>query len=241
MKLALMQPYFFPYLGYFGLIKHTDKWIVFDTPQFINRGWIHRNRILKPAHGWQYIHVPIEKHSQKTSIMDIKIRNSENWIKLILDKLKVYKKIAHYYVQTTEVIEKSLSVKTDNLAILNCNTIKEVCKYIGIEWDFSLFSVMNLKIDDVKKPDEWALNICKSLGNVTEYWNLPGGISLYDKEKFERDNIILRFYNQELNSYNQNRELFEPGLSIIDVMMFNSKEEIKNQLNNYNFICPGEI
>ena len=79
MIIAIHQPYFFPYLGYFGLIKNTDRWIVFDTPQFQKHGWIERNRIIKPVQGWQYISVPLIKHSQKTKIIDIKIKNDEDW------------------------------------------------------------------------------------------------------------------------------------------------------------------
>ncbi len=79
MRLAVMQPYFFPYLGYFALIKKSDHFVIFDTPQFIRHGWIERNRILKPVEGWQYIKVPLVKHSRETAIKDIVIRNSENW------------------------------------------------------------------------------------------------------------------------------------------------------------------
>lgn len=231
-----MQPYFFPYLGYFGLIKHTDKWIVFDTPQFIYQGWIERNRILKPVQGWQYISVPLKKHRHNCAIKDIEIVSDGKWINKILAKLTVYKRIAPFYEETFNVVEKSLAFKTNSIVKLNCNAIAEVCKHIGIEWDFSLLSEMNLKIDEVNKPDEWAINICKSLGKISEYWNQPGGIKFFDKEKYIRNNISLRFYNQDLNPYNQKRKPFEPGLSIIDVMMFNSKEEINRQLDNFNFL-----
>ena len=77
MKLAIMQPYFFPYLGYLSLIKNTDRFILFDTVQFIRHGWIERNRVLKQGDGWQYISIPLEKHEQTTLIKDIKIKNTE--------------------------------------------------------------------------------------------------------------------------------------------------------------------
>lgn len=236
MKIAITQPCFFPYLGYFGLIKHTDRWIVFDTPQFVYHGWIERNRILKPVQGWQYISVPLKKHSQKTPIKDIEIRNDDPWVETIFAKLTVYKNIAPFYKETIKVVENSLSYKTESLTVLNCNALNEVCKYIGIEWNYSAFSEMNIEIDEVKEPDEWALNICKTLGNVTEYWNQPGGAKFFNKEKYIRNNIILKFYNQVFIPYNQKREPFEPGLSIIDVMMFNSPEKIIEILDDYNFI-----
>jgi len=236
MKIAINQPYFFPYLGYFGLIKHTDNWIVFDTVQFVYHGWMERNRILKPVKGWQYIRVPIKKHSRKTPIRDIEIRNDEPWIETILAKLTVYKNIAPFYKDTIKVVENSLSIKTNSLTLLNCNAIKKVCEYIGIEWNYSIFSEMNLEIEEVKEPDEWALNICKRLGNVNEYWNSPGGVKFFNKEKYIKNNFVLRFYNQVLSPYYQKRKPFEPGLSVLDVMMFNSPEKIIERLDDYNFI-----
>lgn len=236
MKVGINQPYFFPYLGYFGLIRHTDEWIVFDTAQYIFQGWIERNRILKQELGWQYIRVPLKNHSRRCMIKEIRVENEIDWRRVIFSKLSVYKKIAPFYKETIGVVEKVLSRKVTGITELNCNATLEVCKYLEIDWNFSLLSEMNLKIDEVKSSDEWALNICKSLRNVTEYWNLPGGSSFYDKEKYIINNIEIKFYNQILNLYNQRREPFESGLSIIDVMMFNSKDEINRQLDNYNFI-----
>lgn len=89
MKAAIMQPYFFPYLGYYSLIKHSDKWILFDVVQFIRHGWIERNRILKPGEGWQYVKVPLEKHNRSTLIKDIKIKNQEPWRELILSLIHI--------------------------------------------------------------------------------------------------------------------------------------------------------
>lgn len=77
MKLGIMQPYFLPYLGYISLIKNTDKFILFDTVQFIRHGWIERNRILKQTGGWQYIQIPLEKKQMSTVIKDVKINNKE--------------------------------------------------------------------------------------------------------------------------------------------------------------------
>ena len=129
-----------------------------------------------------------------------------------------------------------MSVETDSISKLNCNTIREVCNYIGIEWNFTLLSEMDLEIEEVKEADDWALNICKKLDNVTEYRNAYGGMDIFDREKYSRNNITLRFYRQNLSPYNQKRKPFEPGLSVIDVMMFNSKEEINRQLDDFYLI-----
>ena len=105
MKVGIMQPYFFPYSGYFSLIKATETFILLDEVQFIRHGWIERNRILKPNEGWQYIHCPIEKHSRETRIRDIEIRNQENWKNKILAQLIHYKKKAPYYNEVISLLE----------------------------------------------------------------------------------------------------------------------------------------
>lgn len=92
---------------------------------------------------------------------------------------------------------------------------------------------MNLAIEPVNAPDEWALNICKALGNVDEYWNPPGGMSFFNKEKYQNANISLKFHKIKLTDYKQKDNTFEPGLSIIDALMFNSPEAINQMLNNY--------
>ena len=96
MRLGIMQPYFFPYIGYISLIKNVDKFILLDDVQFIRHGWIERNRILKPTGGWQYISVPLEKHGQKIAIKDIKINNSQQWKSKIISQLTYYKKAPYY-------------------------------------------------------------------------------------------------------------------------------------------------
>ena len=236
MKIAIMQPYFFPFLGYFGLIKNTDRWIVFDTPQFIRQGWMDRNRILKPKEGWQYIRVPLKKHSRDTATKDIEIRNDENWVETIFAKLTLYKNVAPYYDETIELLNGIFSEKFDSLTELNCHITGKICEFTGIEWNYSVFSKMDLKIEEVKAPDEWALNICKSIGNIDEYWNPPGGIDFFDRSKYENSKIGLKFYNQILRPYNQKRNVFESGLSIIDVLMFNSTAQIKKMLNEYEIL-----
>src|SRR5690606_17982699 len=93
-KIGIMQPYFFPYLGYISLIKHTDKFILLDTVQFIRKGWIERNRILKQKEGWLYIQVPLKKENgRSTLIKDCKLDNSKPWKDKILAQFQIYKKI----------------------------------------------------------------------------------------------------------------------------------------------------
>ena len=236
MKLAIMQPYFLPYLGYFSLIKHTDEFILLDTVQFIRHGWIERNRILKPSDGWQYIMVPLKKHSRETIIKDIEINNDQQWKEKILAQLQHYKKQAPYFSNVIDILNEIFSKEYATIVDLNLASLKTVCNYLGINTPIQVFSLMNIDIEPANAPDEWALNICKALGNVDEYWNPPGGQSFFDRKKYENAGINLKFHSAILTDYDQKRNVFEPGLSILDVMMFNSIEEINKMLDNYELL-----
>ena len=236
-KVAIMQPYFFPYLGYFSLIKHTDEFILFDPVQFIRHGWIERNRILKPENGWQYISVPLEKHEMQTLIKDIKINNNESWQEKLYAQLTHYKKKAPFYRQTLDVVQRAISDSPETITQLNQKILATVCDYLNIPFKWQIFSQMGLEIEPVQAPDEWALNICKALG-YTEYWNPPGGMEFFDRSKYEKAGVDLKFQKINIQPYPQRRgpENIETGLSIIDVMMFNSPEKINEMLNDFELL-----
>ncbi len=233
MRIGINQPYFFPYLGYFSLIKHTDRFILLDMVQFTKQGWIQRNRILMPGGGWRYIRIPLRKYSQKDIIKDVRINNSEDWRSEIFKHLGYYSKRAPYFNETVKVVENALDISTDSVAKLNENILKTVCAYLGFPRDISIFSEMDLQIEKPEAPDEWPLNICKSLGDVDEYLNLEGGVKFYSKDKFRNAGINIGFIKTNLREYPQMESFFEPGLSIIDVMMFNDPENICRMLDDF--------
>lgn len=235
-KIAIMQPYFFPYLGYFSLIKNTDKFILLDTVQFIRHGWIERNRILKQNEGWLYFKVPLIKHSRGTLINDIQIDNNLKWKQKILSQIQLYKRVAPHYFKVHEILTEIFENEFNDIVTLNESILKAICNYLELDATILIFSKSGILIDTPKAPDEWALNICKAIGNVTEYWNPPGGKSFFDKSKYKKANINLKFQEINLSPYNQNRKNFESGLSIIDVMMFNNPEKINKMLDHYELI-----
>jgi WbqC-like protein family len=235
MKVAIMQPYFFPYLGYFSLIKQTDIWVVFDTVQFIRHGWIERNRILKPLEGWQYIQAPLVKHSQKTIIKNIHVRNDEKWQEKIIAQLTHYKKKAPYFNEVITFLENALNYPSDGITHLNTHLLQKVCQYLKIPFNYQIFSTMNLEIALPTSPDEWGLNITKAIKGST-YINPYGGMDFFDKNKYLKAGIELKFLKTKLIPYRQKGLNFEAGLSIIDVMMFNTPEEINQLLDNYTYL-----
>lgn len=237
MKVGIMQPYFFPYIGYISLIKHTDRFILFDGVQFIRHGWIERNRVLKPGEGWQYIAVPLVKHSRETLIKDVLIRNNEDWKAKLLAQLEHYKKRSPFYKDVIDVIRQGIDIETDSITKLNQSTLQAVCDYLGIPFKSEIFSEMDIKIEPVTAPDEWALNICKAM-RYEEYWNPPGGMDFFNRQKYEDAGVTLRFQKVAVTPYSQRRgpDRIETGLSIIDVMMFNPVEKIHEMLDDYELL-----
>ncbi|KAB7675548.1 WbqC family protein [Plesiomonas shigelloides] len=236
MKLAIMQPYFFPYIGYFSLIMQSDEFIVFDTPQFMRKGWIERNRIGKLTGGSVYIKVPLNKAELSTKIKDMSIDNTIDWRGKMLAQLEIYKKRAPFYDDVFALVKEVLNTETSSIVHLNKTALEKVCNYLRIDRKFKVFSEMNLEIESPQAPDEWALNICKAL-DVKCYVNAAGGESFFDKSKYTNNNIELCFINQPIEKYKQFGHEFEPGLSIIDVMMFNSPEEIIQMLSHGSLKC----
>lgn len=234
MKLGIMQPYFFPYLGYFSLIKHTDKWIVFDTVQYIEHGWMNRNRIIHPTKPEDmYITVPLQKHVRDIKINEVRVNLHENYKEKILAQIwNSYKKRAPYFYSVYRLVEDVLSYDTEYLSDLNVYGMRRVTGYLNIPFNYETFSKMHLCIEEVHDAGEWALNISNAL-HADTYINPPGGVSLFDSQKFYKAGIQLEFLRVHLRPYNQKKKQFIESLSIIDVMMFNSPECINHMLDDY--------
>lgn len=231
MKLGIMQPYFFPYIGYFDLIHQSDRWVVFDTVQFIRHGWVNRNRILHPSDGWQYIAIPTRKHAQKTNIKDVLIADREQALNKILGQLQHYKKKAPFFNTVIEIVNACFKETGDRLSELNVRCLDGVCAYLDIPFTCSIFSEMDLELGPVEGPGDWALRISEALG-ASEYINPPGGVDLFDPHKFEQAGVKLIIQTPVDYQYNCNGYQYQPNLSIIDVMMWNSPDDIRNYLTS---------
>lgn len=232
MRVAVMQPYFFPYIGYFQLIKVAHRFILFDDVQYIRHGWINRNRILKPVTGHQYITMPLATHHRDTLIKDIQAADAADSKNKILRQLEHYKKTAPHYKTVIALLEDCFSTRHSSIAHMNGHYLKAICDYIGLPFNIELSSKMQFDYSRVQHAGEWALRICEQL-NATYYVNPAGGMELFNNNQFEESNIQLQFLQPGISEYNQRRESFEPGLSIIDVLMFNTPAEINNLLNDY--------
>jgi hypothetical protein len=229
MKLGIMQPYFFPYIGYWQLINSVDKYIVYDDVSFINSGWINRNRILINGED-KLINLPLNKASQNKFINEINILDNSIYNTKILKTIECCYKKAPYYLKAFPVIEKIITQDVRGLAQYLEYSIRKICEYLSISTEFIASSTIN-KNNDLKGRDK-IIEICRIL-DANEYINAIGGETLYSYEDFAVQGIRLRFLKTERIEYKQFKNKFVPNLSIIDVMMFNSIEEIKKMLDKY--------
>ena len=236
MKIAIMQPYFFPYIGYFQLIHLADRFVLGDEVQYIQQGWINRNRILKPdKEGFCYIYIPLKKYSYTTLIKDIYAVEGEAWKEKILRQIEHYKKKAPFYTHVKALLQNCFNLSSTNITTINAHCLQQVCQYLGIDKKLEIQSAMKLDYSNVHNKEERVIKMCGQLG-ADEYLNPAGGVELYNKTTFEKQGIKLSFLQTEIKSYDQHRQSFEPGLSIIDLMMFNSPSDIRQMLTNYQLV-----
>lgn len=243
MKLAIMQPYFFPSIGYFQLMKNVDRWIVFDEVQFIDKGWINRNRVLHPdaKKDWIYISIPLKNRRRDDKINKISIDRTRDWKSEIIGRLSTYKKKAPYYNRTIDLVKACLAYDEKNLALFVINSLRLVASELGINVQMDVQSKMDLKLGRINHPGQWAVKISEALG-ATEYLNPSSGYSLFREDEFSSHIIKLRFLRSHLTPYKQRRDGFVSSLSIIDVMMWNSNAEIfKMLMHDFDILSQGEL
>lgn len=232
MKAAVMQPYLFPYIGYFQLINAVDTFVVYDDVNFIKKGWINRNSILvneKP----HLFTMDLKEASQNKLINEIQIDTNTKWKKNLLKTIALSYRKAPYFTEAFPVIEEVILNEESNLAKFITTSIRKICSFIGIQTHIMVSSEIGK--DNSLKGSNKILALCKGLG-ATQYVNAIGGRALYDGLDFSKNNIKLQFIQTKPIEYSQFKNEFAPWLSIIDVMMFNSADEIKIQLNQYDLI-----
>ena len=229
MRLGIMQPYFFPYLGYWQLLANVDKYVVYDDVTYIKGGWINRNNFLINGQK-NLLTMQLEKASSYTLIKDIAIK--DDFVKFLKTIEMGYKK-APFFEDSFRLLKDICQCPDKKLGQFLFNSHIKICEYLGIDTELILSSSFD-KHTELKGKDK-VISICKQLG-ADEYINAIGGQELYDKKEFAENGIRLNFLQANLREYRQLKNEFVAGLSIIDIMMFNSKEEIKEMLNDFNLV-----
>ena len=232
MKIGSMQPYFFPYIGYFQLLNMVDKYLVFDDGLYAKNKWAYRNRILISG-APSYFRITLLKANPAQKFNEIRISNDIKEKNRKIRTLDLAYRKAPHYPEVMPKLEQFLLTDYDNLSECNVASNRLVCDYLGIKTEILLSSELNT--DKTLKKQYGIFDECRVLGG-NEYINAIGGMELYDFEEFRENGIELTFLKSDNIIYPQFGGEFVPNLSIIDVMMFNSVPEIQDMLNQYTLI-----
>lgn len=234
MKLAIMQPYVFPYLGYFQLINTVDKFVVYDDVTYIKGGWINRNKILIGGKENLFT-IPLSGASSNKEIKELLLNetNFPKWKSKFLKSLNQSYASAPHFDKAYPIVEEILNSSTNSISVLAYNSLKHICDYLDIKTEFVKSSAI-YKNDNLSGIDR-VLDIC-SIENSKHYINPIGGRILYDKRRFIEQGILLNFIKTDDIVYPQFNNKFVKNLSIIDILMFNSVEQIRQHLQKHELV-----
>lgn len=235
MIVGIMQPYFFPYIGYFQLIAAVNKFVIYDDVNFIKGGWINRNNILINKKSSLFT-VPLVKVSSNTPINETKINLKfyNIWKVKFLRSLEHSYKKAPYFTEVCNLIKNVLEInENDLISKLAVNSIKNVIDYLQL--DTEICETLENYNNKTKNGQERVLDICR-IEQASQYINPIGGIELYSKNTFKENGIVLNFVKSKPIVYTQFDNNFSPCLSIIDVLMFNSVSDVNKMINQYELV-----
>ena len=232
--LSVMQPYAFPYFGYFCLIESSDLIVFYDDVNFIKGGWINRNRILNNGNP-ELFNVFLSGASSFKQIKEIMLFDDDKKIESTLNKIKNAYRNAPYFYEVFPIIEKVFEFRQVSISDFAILSIQAVYDYLDLNLNSTISSVCSPHTKGLNKVER-LVTMTKELG-YKNYINVMGGKDLYNKEEFAQHGVNLYFNKPLLTPYDQKTDGdFHPYLSIIDVMMYCSKEQIINMIRNYETI-----
>ena len=229
MKLGIMQPYFMPYIGYWQLMAAVDTYVVYDDVNYIKGGWVSRNNILLNGQKHMFT-VTLNGASPNKLFNEITIKDDFKKFSRLIES--AYHK-ALYYNEVSALLERIYSYDDRSLGAFMMNSFQVVLDYLGVDTKLVLSS--SIEKDNTLKAQDKVKHICHLLGANT-YYNAIGGQELYDKADFKAYGIDLQFVKTVLTPYAQFKNEFVPGLSIIDVLMFNSPQEINSMMKQFTLV-----
>ncbi|MEQ9562695.1 MAG: WbqC family protein [Woeseiaceae bacterium] len=229
MKLAIMQPYFFPYLGYFRLAAAVDKFVFYDDVNFIKNGWINRNR-LRLSGEVRYFTAPLAGASSSRKILEVEVQPGPVWRRKMLDSIRQSYAKAPFTGDVIDLVSSVIDNPSTNVADLAKRTVVSVASYLALATEFVWTSSKygNSELSGERR----VIDICKHEG-ATQYFNLAGGKNLYSPSAFELVGIDLCFVDSPDQQYWQGGRSFEPGLSILDALFWNERAVVSNMLHEH--------
>ena len=229
MKLAIMQPYFMPYIGYFQTMAAVDTYVVYDDVQYIKGGWVAHNYLMINGEKRMFS-INLRGASPNKLFNEVEIgddfRKFERLLQLNYGK-------APFFGEVMPVLHGIFQFPDRNLARFLCNSYRVMLHWLGVDNRIILSS--EVEKDCSLRGADKVLDICRSLGADT-YYNAIGGQQLYDKQFFANQGVELYFVKTDGIIYQQFGNPFESNLSIIDVLMHNGKEETRKLLQEYSLV-----
>ena len=228
MKLAIMQPYFVPYIGYLQLMAAVDRFVLLDDVNYINRGWINRNRILVGGHE-HLVTIPLRGASQNQKINQIALAEGSAWRGKLIKTIEQSYRKAPFYADTMPMLADLISCPEPMLAPYLRSSLATLCAWLELPCEIvgSAAAYANAEYKGAQR----IIDICRQEQAVT-YINAPGGKELYAPADFSALGMQLRFLKPRLDPYAQGSPAFIPGLSIIDVLMHQGRSTTRRALFN---------
>ncbi|MFG6687621.1 WbqC family protein [Mariniflexile sp. HNIBRBA6329] len=236
MTLGIMQPYIFPYIGYFQLINAVDTFVFYDDVNFIKGGWINRNRILVNNKDFMFT-ISLKNMSSFSLIKETLIcekKFQKNNLKFLKTIEQSYKNAPYFETIFPLLYNFLITTKALTISELAMNSIVLVSGYLNLKTKFKTSSLDFNKTKGLDKAER--IIAISKIEKAIHYINPIGGEMLYNKKQFVAEGIEISFLKSKPITYQQFNNQFTPWLSIIDVLMFNSKEQVLDILNEYNLI-----
>lgn len=247
MKLAIMQPYFFPYIGYFQLIHAVDKILLYENLDYMPKSWMTRNRILQKNGEPFYFHISVNNKSHNRKISEVQIVEDTHWKKKLLKSLYANYSYRNHFKNIFPVIEQIVNFQSNNLHEFIAHSIKTIAQLLDIKTEIVSNNSKYLSIEnyltekyrsgvniDHRKIDRLLL-IAKE-EKATTFINAIGGVQLYSKEELAKNNLELFFVKTGDLVYQQFSKTFYPNLSILDVLFNCGIDQTKQWIENYELI-----
>ena len=229
MRLAIMQPYFMPYLGYFQVMAAVDTYVVYDDVNYIKGGWVARNNFLIGGEKKMF-GIQLNGASPNKLFSEIDIRDD---FRKFLNMLRLNYKKAPFFDEVMPLMERICAFEDKNLVAFYFNSYREILDYLKVDTKLVLSSTLDK--DCSLHAQDKVLDICRCLG-ATQYINAIGGQELYSREAFKERGVRLNFLRTDDIVYNQFGGDFVPGLSIVDVLMFGRAQGTRELLGCYSLI-----
>lgn len=230
--IGIMQPYFLPYLGHIQLMAKCNTWVIFDDIQFIDKGWINRNKILHPDQNkkFQFITIPLKNRSKNSLISSLEIDDTKDWRNNIKGKFSFYKKKTKFFSDGLSFLNQILNIKSNKLSDFLYNQMIIINDYFNLNLEIFLQSkdIKQINYNSKLQKGDWAIEITKFL-KKNIYINPESGINIFNKESFAKSNIELKKFIPVLNDIVDNES--QNFYSIIDTLArigyFETKKIIK--------------